>query len=183
MRGAYLKEYEESIHHPEEFWGKAAQEIQWIKPYQKVLDDSQKPFYRWFTGGQLNTCYNALDYHVLSGRGKQLAIIYDSPVTNQIKKINYQELFDLVSKFAGVLRSFGVEKGDRVIIYMPMIPEALIAMLACARIGAIRSVVFGGFAPNELAVRIDDAKPKIVVSASCGIEGIYPIHFRDNRKA
>ncbi|MGQ9507943.1 MAG: propionyl-CoA synthetase [Thermodesulfobacteriota bacterium] len=178
MRGAYLKEYEESIHHPEEFWGKAAQEIQWFKPYQKVLDDSQKPFYRWFTGGQLNTCYNALDYHVLSGRGKQLAIIYDSPVTNQIKKINYKELLDLVSKFAGVLRSFGVEKGDRVIIYMPMIPEALIAMLACARIGAIHSVVFGGFAPNELAVRIDDAKPKIVVSASCGIEGKKLIPYK-----
>jgi propionyl-CoA synthetase len=178
MGDAYQKIYEESIRDPEGFWGRAAQEIHWYTPYQKVLDDSRKPFYRWFTGGQLNTCYNALDYHVLSGRGKQFAIIYDSPVTNQIKTITYQELLDHVSRFSGLLRSFSVEKGDRVIIYMPMIPEALVAMLACARIGAIHSVVFGGFAPNELAIRIDDAKPKLVVSASCGIEGKKLIPYK-----
>ncbi len=178
MKNSYSQEYEESIKNPEQFWGRVAREIEWFKPYQKVLDDSQKPFYRWFTGGELNTCYNALDYHVLLGRGKQLAIIYDSPVTNQIKKITYQELLDLVSKFAGVLRSFGLGKGDRVIIYMPMISEAIIAMLACARIGAIHSVVFGGFAPNELAFRIDDAKPKVIVSASCGIEGKKLIPYK-----
>lgn len=178
MGYSYQKEYEESIRNPEKFWGRAAQEIQWYKPYQKVLDDSRKPFYRWFVGGELNTCFNALDYHVLSGRGNQLAIIYDSPVTNQIKKMTYRELLDVVSRFAGLLRSFGVEKGDRVIIYMPMIPEAVVAMLACARIGAIHSVVFGGFAPNELAIRIDDAKPKLVVSASCGIEGKKLIPYK-----
>jgi propionyl-CoA synthetase len=178
MAGTYEKDYQISISKPEEFWGKAAQEIQWYKPYQKVLDDSQKPFYRWFMGGELNTCYNALDYHVLTGRGEQLALIYDSPVTNTIKKFTYRELLELVSRFAGALCSLGVKKGDRVIIYMPMIPEAVIAMLACARIGAIHSVVFGGFAPNELAIRIDDAKPKIVISASCSIEGKKLIEYK-----
>lgn len=178
MRNEYLKVYEESIHSPENFWGRAAKEIQWYKPYQKILDASQKPFYRWFTGGELNTCYNAVDYHVLMGRGDQAAIIYDSPVTNQIRKITYKELQENVSRFAGLLSSFGVRKGDRVIIYMPMIPEAVVAMLACARIGAIHSVVFGGFAPNELAIRIDDAKPKLVVSASCGIEGKKVIGYK-----
>mgnify|MGYP005838694603 CR=1 FL=1 len=178
MGNTYLKEYEESIHHPEIFWGKAAREIQWYKPYQKVLDDFHKPFYRWFVGGELNTCYNALDHHVLTGKGKQLALIYDSPVTNQVKRLTYQELLEIVSKFAGLLTSFGVGKGDRVIIYMPMIPEAIVAMLACARIGAIHSVVFGGFAPQELAVRIDDAKPKLMISASCGIEGKKVIAYK-----
>jgi propionyl-CoA synthetase len=178
MSEAYEKEYLKSIGNPEEFWGRAAQEIQWYKPYHKVLDDSQKPFYRWFVGGELNTCYNAVDYHVETGRGEQLALIYDSPVTNTIEKFTYRELLDLVSRCAGGLRSLGVIKGDRVILYMPMIPEALIAMLACARIGAIHSVVFGGFAPNELAIRIDDAKPKIVISASGSIEGKKLIEYK-----
>jgi propionyl-CoA synthetase len=174
----YENEYEESIRNPERFWDKAAKEIYWSKPYAKVFDDSSKPFYKWFAGGELNTCYNAVDYHVLKGRGEQLAIIYDSPVTDTVKKITYRGLLDLVSRFAGVLSSLGVKKGDTVIIYMPMILEAAIAMLACARIGAVHSVVFGGFAPNELATRIDDAKPKLIISASCGIEGKKIIEYK-----
>jgi len=175
---SYQKAYEESIVNPEKFWGGVAQDVQWAKPYEKVFDDSQKPFYRWFSKGQLNTCYNALDYHVEHGRAEQTAIIYDSPVTNTIAKISYQDLLNRVSRFAGILTSHEVKKGDRVILYMPMIPEALVAMLACARIGAIHSVVFGGFAPHELAIRIDDAQPKLVVSASCGIEGEKVIEYK-----
>jgi propionyl-CoA synthetase len=167
---SYEETFAQSIHEPDAFWGEAAEEIKWEKKWEKVLDDSRKPFYRWFTGGELNSCYNAVDYHVEEGRGDQVAIIYDSPVTDTIQKITYSEFLDGVSRFAGVLTSLGVVKGDTVIIYMPMIPEALVAMLACARIGAVHSVVFGGFAPNELAIRIDDAKPKVMVSASCGIE-------------
>jgi propionyl-CoA synthetase len=169
-----MKNYEtifrKSIKDPEIFWDEAANSIIWFKKYEKVLDDSNPPFYRWFVGGELNVCYNALDRHIEAGRGKETALIWDSPVTNQIKKYSYRELTEYVAKFAGVLSSFGVNKGDTVVIYMSMIPEALVAMLACARIGAIHSVVFGGFAPNELAVRIDDAKPKIVIATSCGIE-------------
>ena len=168
---SYAEIFDQSIDEPEVFWGKAAEEIIWEKKWDKVLDDSRKPFYRWFVGGELNTCYNAVDYQVAQGRGEQTAIIYDSPVTGTVRKITYNEFLDQVSKFAGVLRQMGAEKGDTVIIYMPMIPESLVAMLACARIGAVHSVVFGGFAPNELAIRIDDAKPKLMVSASCGIEG------------
>ena len=178
MAGEYKREYEESIYHPERFWGKAAEEIHWYKPFAKVLDNSCKPFYRWFSGGELNTCYNALDDHVRKGRGDQFAIIYDSPVTGKIKKFTYRELLSSVSKFAGVLSSFGVKKGETVIIYMPTIPEAAIAMLGCARIGAIHSVVFGGFASNELAVRIDHAKPEILISASCGFEGEKIIEYK-----
>jgi propionyl-CoA synthetase len=176
--GAYQKAYDESINSPDRFWGRAAQDVVWSKKYTKVLDDSQKPFYRWFINGELNTCYNAIDYHIEQGRGEQTAIIYDSPVTNTIKKITYSELRDEVARFAGALRDCGVGKGDRVIIYMPMIPQAAVAIYACARIGAIHSVVFGGFAPNELAVRIDDAKPKVIVSASCGIEGKKTIEYK-----
>ena len=171
MTTDYSKIYEQSISNPELFWGEAAEDVQWEKKWDKVLDDSNKPFYKWFVGGKLNTCYNALDYHVQNGRGNQTAIIYDSPVTDTVRKTTYSELLEKVSTFAGVLRDLGVSKGDTVIIYMPMIPEAPVAMLACARIGAVHSVVFGGFAPNELAIRIDDAKPKVMVSASCGIEG------------
>jgi len=171
MTADYSEIYERSINHPDQFWGEAAREVQWEKQWDRVLDDTNKPFYRWFAGGELNTCYNAVDYHVQSGRKDQTAIIYDSPVTDTVKKISYGELLDKVSRFAGALRDLGVSKGDTVIIYMPMIPEAPVAMLACARIGAVHSVVFGGFAPNELAIRIDDAKPKVIVSASCGIEG------------
>ena len=178
MAGAYQKAYEASINDPEGFWGEAANAIQWYRPYARVLDDSRAPFYQWFPGGQLNTCYNALDYHVEQGRGMQLALIYDSPVTNTIKRFTYRQLLEQVSKFAGVLAANGVSKGDRVVVYMPMIPEAVIAMLACARIGAIHSVVFGGFAPHELAIRIDDAQPKLVVSASCGIEGKKLIEYK-----
>jgi propionyl-CoA synthetase len=170
MVNRYNEAFERSILDPAGFWGEAAEDIHWVKRWDKVLDGSNLPFYRWFVGGELNTCYNALDYHVEQGRGDQAALIYDSPVTDTIKKFTYSELRDLTARFAGVLRAQGVEKGDRVIIYMPMIPEAAIAMLACARLGAVHSVVFGGFAANELATRINDAKPKVMISASCGIE-------------
>jgi propionyl-CoA synthetase len=170
MTNRYFEAHERSIKDPNGFWGEVAEDCHWYKKWDKVLDDSKKPFYRWFTGAQLNTCYNALDYHIESGRGDQAAMIYDSPVTDTIKQYSYSQLRDEVAKFAGVLSAQGVHKGDRVIIYMPMIPEAVIAMLACARIGAVHSVVFGGFAAKELAVRIEDAKPKVIVSASCGIE-------------
>ncbi len=170
MSNAYDEAYKESIENPDAFWAKAAEDCFWYKKWDKVLDDSNKPYYRWFTGGETNTCYNALDYHVENGRGDQNALIYDSPVTDTIKKYTYKELRDEVAKFAGVLADQGVVKGDRVIIYMPMIAEAAIAMLACGRIGAVHSVVFGGFAANELATRINDAKPKVIVTASCGIE-------------
>ncbi len=178
MSNLYDDAYQQSISNPDEFWGKAAEDIHWYKKWDKVLDDSDKPMYRWFTGGEMNTCYNALDLHVERGRGDKLAIIYDSPVTNTIKKYTYSELRDEVAKFAGILVAQGVVKGDRVIIYMPMIPESAIAMLACARIGAIHSVVFGGFAANELATRIEDAKPKVIVSASCGIEVSRVIKYK-----
>ena len=170
MTNPHQTAFDRSINSPNEFWGEAAEDISWVKRPDKVLDDSNPPFYRWFTGGQLNTCYNALDYHVENGRGNQAAMIYDSPVTGTIKKYTYTDLRDEVALFAGVLKNQGVSKGDRVIIYMPMIPEAAVAMLACARLGAVHSVVFGGFAAKELATRINDAKPKVIVSASCGIE-------------
>lgn len=166
----YGEAFRESLESPETFWGRAAEEITWYKRWDRVLDVSNMPFTRWFVGGELNSCYNALDRHVEGGRGGQPALIYDSPVTNTIKSFTYSELRDRVSRIAGFLRSLGVRKGDRVVIYMPMIPEAAMGMLACARIGAIHSVVFGGFAPRELAIRIDDARPSVVLSASCGIE-------------
>ncbi|MDT8307240.1 MAG: propionyl-CoA synthetase [Anaerolineae bacterium] len=155
---------------PQGFWGEAAGAIDWEAPWQKVLDSRNPPFYRWFAGGMLNSCYNALDRHVENGRAEQLALVYDSPMTNTVQSFTYARLRDEVAKLAGALRKLGVEQGDRVIIYMPMVPEAVMAMLACARLGAIHSVVFGGFAANELATRIDDAKPKVVLSASCGLE-------------
>jgi propionyl-CoA synthetase len=159
-----------SLADPAGFWGEAAEAIDWDKRWDKVLDDSNPPFNRWFPGGVLNTCHNALDRHVDNGRADQAALIYDSPVTDTVKSFTYRELRDAVARFAGALAAQGVGKGDRVIVYMPMVPEAAIAMLACARLGAIHSVVFGGFAANELATRIDDAKPKVMVSASCGVE-------------
>ncbi|MCO5761510.1 MAG: propionyl-CoA synthetase [Chromatiaceae bacterium] len=174
----YDEVYRRSLSDPEGFWGEAAQAIHWDKPWDKVLDDSRPPFYRWFAGGMLNTCYNAVDRHVEAGRGDQIAIIHDSPVTQSQRKISYAELQDLVARFAGVLAGLGVTKGDRVIIYMPMVPEAAIAMLACARIGAIHSVVFGGFSSRELATRIDDAKPKVMVAGSCGIEPNRVVHYK-----
>ncbi|MBY6186917.1 propionyl-CoA synthetase [Marinobacter hydrocarbonoclasticus] len=161
---------------PQGFWGEAAEGIHWDAPWQTVLDDSAAPLYRWFAGGQLNTCYNAVDRHVEAGFGDQVAIQYDSPVTDTAYAITYAELQAQVARLAGALKAEGVEKGDRVVIYMPMVPETAYAMLACARLGAIHSVVFGGFAAAELATRIDDAKPKLVLSASCGIEpsGVVP---------
>jgi propionyl-CoA synthetase len=170
MSNLYEQAHEQSINDPEGFWGPIAEDCHWYKKWDKVLDDSRKPFYRWFAGGETNTCYNAVDLHVDQGRGNQPAIIYDSPVTDTITTYTYQDLKDQVARFAGALKDRGVTKGDRVIIYMPMIPQAVFAMLACARIGAIHSVVFGGFAAHELATRINDAKPKVIVSASCGIE-------------
>ncbi len=171
MTNAHDEACRRSLDDPEGFWGEVAEDVRWIKKWDKVLDASNPPFYRWFPGAELNTCFNALDRHVEEGLGDQLALIYDSPVTgNTVRKFTYRELTDEVAKFAGVLKANGVAKGDRVIIYMPMVPEAAIAMLACARIGAVHSVVFGGFASNELAIRIDDARPKVMVSASCGIE-------------
>mgnify|MGYP006274299675 FL=1 len=179
MTNRYETVYRQSINDPEGFWAEVAEDCHWFKKWDKVLDSSNAPIYRWFTGGEINTCYNALDYHVDDrGRGDRLALIYDSPVTNTILKYTYAELRDTVARFAGALAGEGVTRGDRVIIYMPMIPEALIAMLACARIGAIHSVVFGGFAAKELATRIDDAKPKAIVSASCGIEGARVISYK-----
>ncbi|HEM62251.1 MAG TPA: propionyl-CoA synthetase [Chloroflexi bacterium] len=166
----YRQAYEESLESPATFWGRAAEEISWYKRWDQVMDNSNPPFVRWFPGGLINTCYNALDRHVEGGRGQQPALIYDSPVTQAIQTYTYAQLTDRVSRIAGFLTSLGVSKGDRVVIYMPMIPEAAMAMLACARIGAIHSVVFGGFAPRELAIRIDDAQPKVILSASCGIE-------------
>ncbi|MEM7196332.1 MAG: propionyl-CoA synthetase [Pseudomonadota bacterium] len=162
--------YRHSRKNPQEFWAEAAENIFWYKKWDTVLDDTDKPFYRWFTGGTTNVCYNAVDLHVEQGRGDQLAIIHDSAITDSQQKITYRELQQRVARFAGALRTNGVEKGDRVIVYMPMVPEAVIAMLACARIGAVHSVVFGGFAANELAVRIDDCTPKLIVAASCGLE-------------
>jgi len=174
--GKFKELHRRSLEDPERFWGAAAEGIHWDRRPERILDDSNPPFYHWFAGGELNTCFNALDRWVDGGdgtdqrRADQVALIYDSPVTNTVARFTYRELRDAVATFAGVLRRLGVGPGDRVVIYMPMVPEAAIAMLACARIGAIHSVVFGGFAPHELAIRIDDAKPKVVVSASCGIE-------------
>ncbi len=170
MASAYEKLYTQSLEDPEGFWAEAAEDVHWYKKWDKVFDNSRQPFYQWFKGGVVNTCYNALDLHVANGRADQLALLYDSPVTDTIKRFTYRELLEQVARFAGVLANQGVQKGDRVIIYMPMVPEAVISMLACARIGAIHSLVFGGFAANELAIRIDDSKPKLIVSASCGIE-------------
>ncbi len=174
----YTAAYQRSLNDPEGFWAEAAAALHWDKRWDKVLDASAAPMYRWFAGGRLNTCYNALDRHVEAGRADQLALIYDSPVTNTIARFTYRELRDSVALFAGVLNAQGVKPGDRVIIYMPMVPEAAIAMLACARIGAVHSVVFGGFAAPELAKRIDDAKPVLIVSASCGIEPGRVIEYK-----
>ncbi|MCB2116410.1 MAG: AMP-binding protein, partial [Rhodobacteraceae bacterium] len=163
---------------PEKFWMEAAEKIDWVKAPSKALFADNAPFYEWFADAQVNTCWNAVDRHVEDGRGDQLAIIHDSPITHSTKGITYRELRDRVASLAGALRAKGVEKGDRVIIYMPMVPEALEAMLACARLGAIHSVVFGGFAAHELAVRIDDAKPKAIIAASCGLEPGRVVHYK-----
>ncbi|MCH8106389.1 MAG: propionyl-CoA synthetase [Proteobacteria bacterium] len=167
---SYQQEYRTSIENPEAFWADKANLVKWYKKPEKVLTVDENGIHRWYADGEMNTCYMALDYHVENGRGDQLALIYDSPVTDQKKTFTYRQLRDEVALCAGMLKQHGIEKGDRVIIYLPMIPEAVISMLACARLGAIHSVVFGGFAPPELAARLDDSTPKLVLTASCGIE-------------
>ena len=176
--GKFDEVFQRSVDNPEEFWAEAAKDITWYKKPEKGLDDSNPPFYKWFVGGKMNTCYNAVDRHVESGRADQTAIIYDSPVTNTIRKITYKELQTQVATFAGGLAGLGVKKGDTVVIYMPMIPEAAVAMLACARLGAVHSVVFGGFAPHELAIRIDHAQPKVLITASGAIEGKKTLEYK-----
>jgi propionyl-CoA synthetase len=170
MRSVYDQVYARSMKDPVGFWAAAAEDLHWDRRWDRVFDDSRPPFFRWFVGGRLNTCYNALDLHIDRGRGKQRALIYDSPVTDTVQAFTFDELREQVARVAGALRRQGIDQGDRVIIYMPMVPEAVMAMLGCARIGAVHSVVFGGFAANELAKRIDDAQPKLILSASCGIE-------------
>lgn len=174
----YAEVYDRWKRDPEGFWMEAAKAISWDKPPSKALYDDAAPFYEWFADARVNTCYNAVDRHVENGRGEQTAIIYDSPITHTKREISYVELRNRVANLAGALRAKGIEKGDRVIIYMPMVPEAIEAMLACARLGAIHSVVFGGFAANELAVRIDDAKPKAIIAASCGLEPGRVVHYK-----
>jgi propionyl-CoA synthetase len=178
IMGKFDEVFQRSVDNPEEFWAEAAKNITWYKECDKILDDSNPPFYKWFAGGKMNTCYNAVDRHVENGRADQTAIIYDSPVTNTITKITYKELQTKVAAFAGGLASLGVVKGDTVVIYMPMIPEAAVAMLACARLGAVHSVVFGGFAPHELAIRIDHAQPKVLITASGAIEGKKTLEYK-----
>jgi propionyl-CoA synthetase len=178
MSSSFRDVYDRSLREAEGFWAQAAEEISWVRRWDRVLDASRPPFARWFPGAILNTCYNAVDRHVERGRGKQRALIYDSPVTSTVQTFTYLELRDRVAQLAGALRSLEVAKGDRVIIYMPAVPDAIFAMLACARIGAVHSVVFGGFAPKELATRIDDAHPKLILSASCGIEAARVIPYK-----
>ena len=176
--GAYADEFRRSLDDPNGFWADAAEAVDWTRKPTTVLDDGNAPFVKWFPDGELNTCHNALDRHVAAGRGDQAALIYDSPMTGRQATFTYTDLQNLVARFAGVLRTLGVDKGDRVVIYMPMVPEAVVAMLACARIGAVHSVVFGGFAPRELAARIDDAQPKVIVAASCGLEPTRVVAYK-----
>jgi len=176
--GAYAQAFDRALLDPEGFWGQAATAIDWYRQADRVLDDDESPFTRWFVGGELNTCHNCVDRHVAAGHGERAAIIYDSPVTGSVSRLSYAQLLDEVSRVAGALVGLGVGKGDRVVIYMPMIPEAVVGMLACARIGAVHSVVFGGFAAEQLAKRIDDAEPKVVLSASCGIEGSRVLPYK-----
>ncbi|HTI78674.1 MAG TPA: propionyl-CoA synthetase [Mycobacterium sp.] len=176
--GGYRDLFNASLADPAAFWADAARAVTWTREPQRILDDSNPPFYRWFPDGELNTCANALDRHVEGGRADQPALIYDSPVTGAQRTYTYRELLDKTARFAGALRGLGVNKGDRVVIYMPMVPEAVIAMLACARLGAVHSVVFGGFAAHELAARIDDAQPAVIVSASCGIEPTRTVDYK-----
>ncbi len=176
--GRYAQAFRHSLESPEEFWGSTSHGVDWYRQPTVVLDRSSPPFYRWFADGVLNTCFNTVDRHVRDGRGDQAALIYDSPVTGTCRILTYRQLLDEVARFAGLLRGLGTGAGDRVLIYMPMIPEAVVAMLACARIGAVHSVVFGGFAARELALRIDDATPAVVVSASCGIEAGRVLEYK-----
>ena len=175
---SYQETYRRSLEDPDGFWGEAAAAIDWTKAPETVLDDSRSPFTRWFPDGELNTSYNALDRHVEAGDGDRPALIYDSPVTDTVRRYTYAEACDEVARLAGALAGLGVTHGDTVLIYMPMVPEAAFAMLACARLGAVHSVVFGGFAPNELAVRIEDAKPRVLLAGSCGVEGSRVIEYK-----
>ncbi|MDA9466827.1 propionyl-CoA synthetase [Bradyrhizobium sp. CCBAU 53415] len=177
-RGRYHEVHARSLADPEGFWAEAAKEIDWIEPPTKIFDPSQGTYGRWFAGGVVNTCYNALDRHVERGRADQVALIHDSPLTGSITRLTYAQMLREVQALAAIMQDFGVTKGDRVILYMPMVPEAVVAMLACARIGAVHSVVFGGFAAKELATRIDDAQPKLILSASCGIEPGRIVHYK-----
>ncbi len=170
MTSKYAETYQSWRNDPEGFWAGAAGAIDWFKPWDRVFAGEEGVYGRWYTGAECNTCYNALDRHVANGRGDQVALIYESPVTGTARKFTYRELLEEVEALAAVMLDNGVTKGDRVLIYMPMVPEAAIAMLASARIGAIHSVVFGGFAAHELATRIDDAQPVMIIAASCGIE-------------
>ncbi|MEM6491595.1 MAG: AMP-binding protein, partial [Pseudomonadota bacterium] len=176
--GAYEDAYRRSLADAAGFWSDAAAGVDWDKPWDEALDLSNPPHTRWFRGGKLNTCWNAVDRHVAAGHGDRIAIAYDSPVTKTQRNLTYAELKDQTARFAGALRARGVEAGDRVIIYMPMTPEAVIAALACARLGAVHSIVFGGFAAHELAVRIDDSQAKLVVAASCGIEPTRVVPYK-----
>ena len=178
MKTSFNEIYQNSIQKPEEFWENISNDIFWFKKPSKILNKSNPPFYKWFEDGITNSCYNAVDLHINRGMGEKIALIYDSPITGNKAKLTYNQLKEKVSKFAGALDNQGIKKGDRVIIYMPMIPEAVIAMLACGRIGAIHSVVFGGFASNELASRIDDSKAKILITASCGFEPCRIVEYR-----
>ena len=176
--GDYRQAYERSVQHPDEFWREAAAAIDWVRPPERILDDSAAPLYRWFPDARLNTCHNALDRHVAAGHGDRAALIHDSPVTGGGRTYTYRELRDEVALFAGALRRLGVAAGDRVVLYLPMVPEAVIAMLACARLGAVHSVVFGGFGARELAARIDDARPRVIVAGSCGIEAARVVPYQ-----
>ncbi|MGH3760954.1 propionyl-CoA synthetase [Actinophytocola sp.] len=176
--GSYHDAYRQSLEDPEGFWLAAAADLDWVRAPTRALDDSAAPLYRWYPDGELNTCHNALDRHVDGGRADQVALVYDSPVTATLATYTYRELRDEVARFAGALAGLGVGRGDRVIIYMPMVPRAVVAMLACARLGAVHSVVFGGFAPRELATRVDDARPKVIVAASCGIEPTRVVEYK-----
>jgi propionyl-CoA synthetase len=178
MTASYAATFARSVDDPEGYWLEQAGLVDWIARPTRALDDSRRPFYRWYPGASLNTCYNALDRHVVDGRADQPALIYDSPVTGGSATYSYAQLLEQVAAFAGALRALGVTKGDRVVIYMPMVPEAVVAMLACARLGAVHSVVFGGFAARELAARIDDARPKVVVAGSCGIEPTRVVEYK-----
>ena len=178
MMGKYAEAYRRSLEDREGFWAEAAQAISWHRAPERTLDASRPPFYRWFPDGELNTAYNALDRHVEAGDGDRLALVYDSPVTGNVRRFTYAEAVEEVARLAGALSGLGVGKGDTVLLYMPMVPEAVFGMLACARLGAVHSVVFGGFASQELAVRIDDARPKVILAGSCGIEGSRVIQYK-----
>src|SRR5688500_8376783 len=168
--GDYERAYRRSLDDRDGFWAEAAEGIDWERRWDRVLDESRAPFHRWFAGARMNTCHNAVDRHAEGGRGEQPALIYDSAMTGRVERYTYRQLRDEVARLAGAIRAAGVDRGDRVIIYMPLVPQAVFAMLACARLGAVHSVVFGGFAAQELAARIDHAKPKLILSASCGLE-------------